>query len=171
MPFPGGSDGRSCAVAPRCSQEPTAAPWGARHPREAQTRRDLPRGSPLPTSPPRLPACLSNLWDKVPSSTPRTPDPEAPWSPASPSLSYHPAASPVPKAACTASIRGGTFNQVPAPKSCRESGTYMPFHVSSSLKTNLRTMPSKTPLKAASRQQALQRQPLVSGSLCPSAQG
>lgn len=45
------------------------------------------------------------------------------------------------------------------------------FHVSSSLKTILRTTPSKTPLKGASPQQALQRHPLVSGSPCPRTRG
>lgn len=94
LALPAGTDGRSCAVPPWCSQEPTAAPCGARHPRNAQTQRDLPRNSPLPTSPSRLPAHLSNLWDKVPTPTPWTPDPQVLWSPASPSLSYHPTASP-----------------------------------------------------------------------------
>jgi len=63
-----GHGGRSCAVALRSRQQPTATPRGA------------------------------------PSPTPWTPDPQVPWSPASPSLSYHPTASPTPKAPSPASI-------------------------------------------------------------------
>lgn len=82
----------------------------------------LPGCFPLPTSPSRLPAHLSELWDEVPTSTPWTPDPQVPWSPASSRLCYHPAASPTPRAAHTASTREGTFSQEPAPRSCGEAG-------------------------------------------------
>lgn len=122
---------------------------------ETQTQTALPRCSPLPTSPSRLPDHLGGLQDKVPTCPPWSPASRVPWAPAPWILTDHPAASPMPKAACAASVQGGTFHQVPAAESCRESGTYMSSGLSSSLKTNLRTMPSEMPLEAVSQQQVL----------------
>lgn len=158
LALPVATDGRSCARAPWCSQEPTATPWIARHPRNAHSLRDLPRNFPLPTSPSRLPAHLSDLWDKVPTSAPWTPGPQVPWSPASPSLSYHLS---LPKEALS------TRDQHPNPA----GSLVLTCLFVSPADLNLRTMPSKMPLKGDSQQQALQRQPLVSGSLRPSTQG
>lgn len=61
----------------------------------------------------------------------------------------------------------GHSHQGTAPRARRQPGTYTALCISSSLRIILRAVPSKTPFKGVSQQQALQTQPRLSGSPCP----
>lgn len=145
-----GQDSQDCpcpwapTAAPPCSLEPTASPWGV--PKHPEQHKHPPLSPP---SPPQQPG------GQVPISPP------VPWSPAPPSLSQ-------PHAESSWHRRElGHSHQGTAPRARRQPGTYTALCISSSLRIILRAVPSKTPFKGVSQQQALQTQPWLSGSLCP----
>lgn len=140
LPLPVGTDSSS-PVQPRARCQSLGSP---KTPRAAQTPPPL-----SPPSPPQQPG------GQVPIS------PLVPWSPAPPSLSQPHAESSWHR------TEPGHCHQGTAPRARRQPGTYTALCISSSLRIILRAVPSKTPFKGVSQQQALQTQPRLSGSLCP----
>lgn len=122
--------------------QPGASPWGVpKHPKHHKHPPPL-----SPPSPPQQPG------GQVPIFPPRSLVPSTPES--LPAPRWH-------------RREPGHCHQGTAPRARRQPGTYTALCISSSLRIILRAVPSKTPFKGVSQQQALQTQPRLSGSLCP----
>lgn len=125
----------------------TATPWG------------LPGCFPLPTSPSRLPAHLSDLRDEVPTPTPWTPDIPPPSALVSSIFEalLPPRCRPHTQSSSHCIYPRRLFQPGTSTQVLRGVGHCTSLCVSSSLKTNLRTLPSKTPPRGPFQQRVLQR--------------